>query len=1136
MSDSNPRETVDINNERSLKTLIRAISFTSGRRFSLILVRCNYRHLQEQMLQRLRDECPVEIRELMLPRSAHTLYTAIQTEFGDEQLPALMVLGLENVGKLDDLLLATNQVRDEFSKSFKFPLVLWVTDEVLKKMMRLAPDFHNWAATPISFFLSKQELIDLLRERADSMFGSILAPDAGSLNGRLGKLSIQNSNSQLPTRQHRQELEFALKDLQKWGRVLEPDLAASVDLVLGWDEYNRHQIDAAIEKYLQSLAVWQQTENLERQGVLLFHLGLCHLRYAELNRAENKRYWAEARHYFQQSVEVFEQAQRPDLVAELSTQLGEVLQNLEQWDELQALAQKSLSLHQTYGSSIQLARDYGFLAEVALKRSNWVKAKRLAQQALQLLAETSINQGQGLYLLLLAQAQQGLNCPQDAVNSLERAKIQSAPQDDPRLYIRILEALRVLYFEQKQYLKAFQVKQERQLIEGQYGFRAFVGASRLQPQPQIRSGEGQGVVLSPGQTQEVVAQEIAVSGRQFDVNRLIERIVRDDCKLTVIHGESGVGKSSTVNAGLIPALKQKIIKTRDVLPIPLRFYSNWIEALGELLTEALATRGEAVPQPLNSTAEIVEQLQQNENRNLITVWIFDQFEEFFFVYASQAARRPFFEFLSTCLNIPYVKVIFSLREDYLHYLLECERLAKINVINNDILNKGNRYELGNFSREDAKSIIEGLTERSQFYLEPALVDELVRDLAEDTDMVRPIELQIVGAQLQTENITTLHQYRECGTKAQLVQRYVEAVVADCGRENQQAAGLILYLLTDENNTRPLKTRIELETDLKELASDLASEVYQLDLVLKIFVDSRLVFLLPDNPANRYQLVHDYLVALIRRQQEPKLATLTKQLEQERTQRKLSEQKLSRVEQNIEQIIVRTFIMVPILSFILIISTVLWVLVNDTIATYRLQTRQEAQMFAIALSNAWADELENQNWSQIRLGINLLLERNPSFVYLLVSDARLSNQIVAAAPADFQEQFFPDVVSAKVTESAWKVYGGTHLEETYLLRTVELPKGQLRGHQGEPIMEVAADMRDVSGEKKGTLRIGISLRKVNRNFAHSTLKTTYRMLLAGSLIIGVNLIGCYIFVRRLTNLMRHRFKLSRIFGSFYKDRD
>jgi WD40 repeat protein len=232
-----------------------------------------------------------------------------------------------------------------------------------------------------------------------------------------------------------------------------------------------------------------------------------------------------------------------------------------------------------------------------------------------------------------------------------------------------------------------------------------------------------------------------------------------------------------------------------------------------------------------------------------------------------------------------VKVILSLREDYLYYLLECNnRLISLEVINNNILDKNILYYLGNFSVEDAKSVIQSLTEQTHFSLEPALIDALVQDLAGELGEVRPIELQVVGAQLQTEKIAKLEQYREHGPKDKLVGRFLEEVVKDCGSENELTAKLVLYLLTDENNTRPLKTRADLELEL-----DVTAE--KLDLVLEIFVKSRLVFQVPALPVERYQLVHDYLVAFVRQQQS---ARLVAELEKEREQRKLTEAKLNEV--------------------------------------------------------------------------------------------------------------------------------------------------------------------------------------------------------------------------------------------------
>ncbi|MEA5502271.1 hypothetical protein VB735_03945 [Halotia wernerae UHCC 0503] len=865
MTNHHEPENLLTDHESSLHTLVRAITLSQGQ-FSLILLRCNYAALRQRMVEKLHQLSPVKIREITLPTSVKTLYTNINEQLGDEQPPALMVFGLESVKDIKTVLTSANQVREEFRKKFSFPILLWVNDQVLQKFIRLATDLENWA-TIITFKNTIDALVNFMRHKTDTIF----ADDTNS------------------TPQICWELETALKDLQNLGEVLELSLQASLKFVIGLNDYQHDRIDSALVNYQQSLRFWQQNNHLERQGILLVHIAIVYDRQAEKNQLGNQFYWLESKDYLQQAISIFEQAQRLDLVAKYISKLGEILRHLQAWPELQNLADKSLNLHQDYGTPLQIAQDYGFLAEVALQQSHWNQANQLANQALHIL-DNIPNLPEDEYVLyrfILARSQQGLSQVSAAIINLETAREVSNHQYDPQLYISILENLRSLYFNQCQYLDAFNIKQEQLRIEHQYGFRAFIGASYLNPQRQI-IGSAQLQIEHP----ETIAQEISASGRERDVNRLRERISRNDYKLTVIHGHSGVGKSSILQGGLIPALQQQAIGARDVLPILIRAYTDWIGMLSRSWIETFEKlRCQTLAINLDSIAATVEQLHKNADRNLLTVLIFDQFEEFFFVYTDQAQRRPFYDFLRVCLDIPFVKVILSLREDYLHYLLEFDRLFDLSTINNNILDKNIRYYLGNFLPGDAKAVVQNLTEKIHFYLEPELIDKLVQDLAGELEEVRPIELQIIGTQLQTEKITTLEKYCQFGTKEKLVERFLETVIHDCGSENECTARLVLYLLTDENNIRPLKTRAE-------LAADLATEGETLDLILKIFVESGLVLLLPEIPAERYQLVHDYLVSFIRQQQGSELLA---ELEKERQHRKLIEQELKRAEAALVQV-------------------------------------------------------------------------------------------------------------------------------------------------------------------------------------------------------------------------------------------
>ncbi|MGB6168365.1 MAG: WD40 repeat domain-containing protein, partial [Geitlerinemataceae cyanobacterium] len=282
------------------------------------------------------------------------------------------------------------------------------------------------------------------------------------------------------------------------------------------------------------------------------------------------------------------------------------------------------------------------------------------------------------------------------------------------------------------------------------------------------------------------------------------------------------------------------------------------------------------------SSTILGQLQRNGEQNRLTVIVFEQFEEFFFNHPQVNQRIGFYAFFKEALKLPYFSIIISIREDYIDNLLELERFIDSEQESRDILAKRNRYYLGNLSQESARQVIRVLTQRAHFELEPQLLDRLVEDLADEQGEIRPIELQIVGTQLQAENIQTLDKYERSGNFKNLVEGFIEEAVRDCGEENETLAKLILFFLTGENNSRPLKTR-------SELAAYLDGNPKELDLVLKILKQSGLIVAHPEVPHHRYQLVHDYLVPLIRQQQELAKEAETQALRQEnRLLRELAE--------------------------------------------------------------------------------------------------------------------------------------------------------------------------------------------------------------------------------------------------------
>ncbi len=676
----------------------------------------------------------------------------------------------------------------------------------------------------------------------------------------------------------------------------------------------------------------QTVDETDRAAVLMFHLGLWWRWWAVSNMQSDTQKdtvvvlnstlkgnsqtasYQKARQYFEAALKIFQRRNRSDRVGRFISPLAEVLKQLKEWDELSAIAHKAIPLHQK--DPIKLAEDYGYLAEAILARNNNHPtptdigfAQRFVLKSLEVSQPSSLVSGssithqasqyqaviryqRGGYFYLLARTHQLSGQSAIAIEHLKRAQQNTSPYYDLTLYRQILDRLWMLYFKHKQYAEAFEVKLEQRRIESLFGLRAFIGAGQIQPPPTIAA--------APLNTQTDIALSAAIkaSGRAEDITALVERLAQPRYPIVVIHGQSGVGKSSILRAGLIPQLRSLMREGRTTLPILIGGYSSWAQQIEETLLERGSleseflfseadTANEQTKKPVSRLSRALQQFVLDRYQQVVL--IFDQFEDFFYNYPTVSERMELYTFLRECLDLPYVKVVLSLREDFLHYLLEWDRSADLETINNDILSKDIRYYLGNFTPKAAERLIHRLSEPSAFSPEPALVSALISDLAALTGEVRPIELQVVGAQLQRQKIETLAAYRALGQspKKRLLKNFLNNVIYDCGPENRTVANSVLYLLSEGDN-RPLKSLSELREPLTLAGIDNTPQ--QLSLVLDIFIGSGLVFEVPEVSGVRYQLVHEYLASLVQDQQQPGLMEV---LRVERDRRALTEDQLQK---------------------------------------------------------------------------------------------------------------------------------------------------------------------------------------------------------------------------------------------------
>ncbi|WP_425213683.1 WD40 repeat domain-containing protein, partial [Tumidithrix helvetica] len=923
-------------NQNSLRLLKRVATNAQG--FSLSIALCNYRSLQNRYLAELTAQLPDRaIATIELEPDATTLLTLVQDlmetvahEPPERQPKVLMVLGLEEVKDVSAVLQSANRVREEFANCLDFPMVLWLNDRTQDILTRDASDLANWVtAGALEFRFTPAELVGFLRETTESLFARFLNPETdGMFRGGAIAKGLQKF-----------ELETAVKELQASGQVLNPELAANLDFAFGFCALLEKEFASAKQSFGKSLEVWRG-RNALKQAACLFQVGVCDRTVAFHRRYDKVPFYRLARESFAEAIAIFRDLGRSDLVAEYLNFLmavvedlarldrdlkrsppaplnkgGEFIRGKELFEELEGLAREALGLRQRYPNLLKEAHDRGMMAAVKIAFGEYVEAQQFAEGALALYREAERQQLPnlawtrryiyGLYEIWLARALAGQGKRAEAIAGLEGVRSQWRHQYDAQIYVGVLEELRSQYTQAGRYLDAFHTKQHQRSVEQQYGLRAFIGAGMLHPSREEVDPATAAIAL---RQPDGIAVEIVASGRKQNVEELVERIRQPRYPLTVIHGDSGAGKSSILNGGVVPALRSReTLDGRKVLVLTVNTYKEWSREIERQLQEFF---GGARPE-LNP----IEHFKRNVEENYLTVLVFDQFEDFFFKKEDFADRLPFYKFLRACLHTDFVRVVLSLREDYLHYLLECDRAVNLEKVENDILGKQIRYYLGDFTPEEARRVIESLTARAEVKLDADLCDRLVVDLTGDRGRVLPIELQVAGAQLESEEpqISTLAQYLALTSDVSqrkpsevLVERWLENVVKDCGEGNQELAQRVLYALTGMEEKRPQKTQEELAAELltsppapllkgegsknesllplSHGERGLGGDV-NLELVLAVLVGSGLAFRVSSTPEDRYQLIHDYLTGFIRKKYG---IDVNAELRKERKRRELAE--------------------------------------------------------------------------------------------------------------------------------------------------------------------------------------------------------------------------------------------------------
>jgi HEAT repeat protein len=336
--------------------------------------------------------------------------------------------------------------------------------------------------------------------------------------------------------------------------------------------------------------------------------------------------------------------------------------------------------------------------------------------------------------------------------------------------------------------------------------------------------------------------EDRIVGRERDLEKFLGMVLAPNFRCGTLWGETGCGKTSFVQAGLLPELKRA-----GHFVVYLNEYRSPITTLKSALTGVFPDISEST----GSLYEALTSAPQAETRQ-ITFLLFDQFER---VYAetvlSPETRRTFLNDLACCINdnrLP-IRCIFLPRADYLHHLLrDFDHLTPLN----HPLTVNYRYELPWLSQADAERVLDVLGKRADKHWQQELIQEVIKDLSRN-NQVKPVEIQLIGATLFLFKIESIDDYKRASGKHGLLRNYLNAIFDDISNSMLARCTVRTLVLASDP---PLRT---LPKSAQQVAAELRKSLSKVETVLEELEKRHIVRLRKDEPEAAYELIHDTLI-------------------------------------------------------------------------------------------------------------------------------------------------------------------------------------------------------------------------------------------------------------------------------------
>ncbi len=341
------------------------------------------------------------------------------------------------------------------------------------------------------------------------------------------------------------------------------------------------------------------------------------------------------------------------------------------------------------------------------------------------------------------------------------------------------------------------------------------------------------------------------AGRDKEIEQVIERILGR--KLVVVIGESGVGKTSLIEAGVVPRLKQYKfgIAHFSFQKNPLK---NLIKTINGFYQKRHKNKNVSPKYTLDkdfltTIEESIQHTKKGVDRLLV---IGDHLEQMFTVDMAEQAKKDFISGFSRILGIlspHYMSFLFCIRQDYLPNLYDFSREIP------ELYEQANTFKLRRLSRENGKQAFLKASECARTQLPNALIEKILDDLCElGEGMIYPPSCQIVGYRLYATinrypgeyDVMPEEVYTNLGSAEAIINQYFDGLLDNYSQEDKPMVGQILQAMVTDYYTKKRVTKEFLQNHLPNCTN--------LEELLGRLINQRIV----RRTLDEYELIHDSL--------------------------------------------------------------------------------------------------------------------------------------------------------------------------------------------------------------------------------------------------------------------------------------